>query len=62
MDASAAQPTNLVEMRQPVIDAWQALPLQTLVTLIDSMPRRVQVPYDARSGHTKYCIVIRVPY
>jgi len=28
-DASVNQPTNLAELRQAVIDAWQALPLQT---------------------------------
>jgi hypothetical protein len=39
MDASAKQPTNLAELRQTVIGAWQALPLQTLPTLIDSIPR-----------------------
>jgi len=39
VDASVNQPTNLAELRQTVIDAWQALPLQTLATLIDSMPR-----------------------
>jgi len=38
MDASANQPTNLAELRQEVIDAWQALSLQTLAILIDSMP------------------------
>jgi len=54
MDASANQPTNLGELRQAVIDAWQALPLQTLAILIDSMPRRGQALYDARGGHTKY--------
>ena len=54
MDASANQPTNLAELRHTGIDVWQALPLQTLATLIDSMPRRVQALYDARGGHTKY--------
>ena len=54
MDASANQPTNLAELQQAVIDAWQALRLQTLATLIDNMPRRVQALYDARGGHTKY--------
>jgi len=39
MDASANQPNNLAELRQIVIDAWQALPLQTMTTMIDSMPR-----------------------
>ena len=54
MDANANQPTNLEELRQVVIGAWQALPLQTLAILIDSMPRRVQALYDVRGGHTKY--------
>ena len=38
MDPSANQPTNLAELRQTVVDAWQPLPLQILATLIDSMP------------------------
>jgi len=54
IDASANQPTNLAELRQIVIDAWQALPLQILAILIDSIPRRLQAPYDTRGGHTKY--------
>jgi len=54
MDASANQLTNLAELRQAVIDAWQALPLQTLATLIDSIPRPVQAVYDASGCHTKY--------
>ena len=54
MDASANQPTNLAELRQAVIDAWQALPLQTLANLIDSMHPRVQALCDASGGNTKY--------
>ena len=54
MDASANQPTNQAELRQAVIDAWQALPLQTLATLIDSMRRRVQALYNTHGGHTEY--------
>ena len=61
MYASGNQPTNLAELRQAVIDAWQALPLQTLLTLFDSIPRWVQALYDARGGHAKYWTVIRVP-
>jgi len=53
VDASANQPTNLAELRQAVIDAWHALPLQILATLIDSIPRRAPALYDARGGHTK---------
>jgi len=41
-------------LRQEANDAWQALPLQTLATLVDSMPQRVQALYETRGGHTKY--------
>ena len=54
MDASTNQPTNLAKLRQAVIDAWHAPSLQTLATLIDSMPRRVQAFYDAHGAHTNY--------
>ena len=54
MDSSANQPTNLAELRQAVTDAWQALPLQTLANLIDSMHPKIQALYDARGGNTKY--------
>jgi len=54
MDASANLPTILEELQQAAIDAWQTLALQTLATLIDSSPRRVQALYDALGGHTKY--------
>jgi len=37
MESSANQPTNQAELRQAVIDAWQALPFQTLSNLIESM-------------------------
>jgi len=62
MDASANQPTNPAELWQAFIDAGQALSLQTIATMINSMPRRVQAMYDARDGHTKYLNVIRVPH
>jgi hypothetical protein len=54
MDASANQPTNLAELQQAVIGAWQPLPLKTLANLIDSMHPRVQALYDTRGGNTKY--------
>jgi len=59
MDGSAHQPTNLAQLWQVVIDAWQALPLHTLATLFDRMPRRIQALYDARGGHNRYCTVVR---
>lgn len=48
------QPTNLQELRQAVLDAWAAIPVETLQSLAESMPRRVKALCNARGGHTKY--------
>jgi len=39
METEGIERQNMAELRQAVIDAWQALPLQNLATLIGSMPR-----------------------
>ncbi len=54
MNESVIQPTNVPDMRQAIIDAWDAIPIDTLASLVDSMSRRVQALYRARGGHTKY--------
>ncbi len=48
------QPTNVVECRQAVMDAWAAIPVETLESLADSMPRRVRALLNARGSHTRY--------
>lgn len=48
------QPSNVAEYRQAVMDAWAGIPVRTLESLVDSMPRRVRALRDARGGHTRY--------
>lgn len=48
------QPTTVAECRQAVLDAWAAIPVETLRALAESMPRRVEALRAARGGHTKY--------
>lgn len=47
-------PTNVADLTQAVINCWRDIPVQTLTTLVASMPRRVRALYNARGGHTKY--------
>ncbi len=54
MNESVIQPTNVPELRQAIIDVWDAIPIDTVTSLVDSRPRRVQALYRARGGHTKY--------
>ena len=48
------QPTNVAQCRQAVMGAWAAIPVGTLESLANSMPRRVRALLDARGGHTRY--------
>ena len=48
------QPTSVAELRQDVMDAWANIGVDTLRTLVEGMPRRVQALQAARGGHTKY--------
>lgn len=37
-----------------VREIWTSIPLNTLKTLVESMPTRVQAVIEAKGGHTKY--------
>lgn len=50
----ARQPTNVAELRQALMDAWADIPLNTLTTLSEGMPRRVEALRAAAGGHTRY--------
>jgi transposase len=54
MNMLVNQPTTLVELRASLMAAWDAIPAQTLVSLSDSMPRRVQALLSARGRYTRY--------
>ena len=48
------QPTNLDELTVALREEWDALPLEKINNLIDSMPRRIAALLRARGGHTRY--------
>ena len=48
------QPTNVQELSQAVTTAWADIPQNTLRTLAEGMPRRVEALRAARGGHTRY--------
>ena len=47
-------PTNLLELRQVIDDAWHNIAVQTLASLVKSMPRRLETLRQSRRGYTKY--------
>ena len=47
-------PTNVTELWSAVKAAWQGFPLDKLINLINSMPRRCKEKIKACGGGTKY--------
>ena len=47
-------PTNLLELGQVIDDAWHNIAVQTLATLVESMPRRLEALCQSRGGYIKY--------
>ena len=47
-------PTNVTELWSAVKAAWQGFPLDKLIILINSMPRRCKAVIKACGGATKY--------
>lgn len=47
-------PQNVQQLRQALIAEWNNLPQQKVLTLIQSMRRRIQACINANGGHTKY--------
>lgn len=50
----APQPHTVEELRAAVDSAWQAISQETINSLIDSMPRRLEACIAARGGHIAY--------
>ena len=48
------QPTSLQQLRQPLVEEWDAIPREAWRHLIGSMRRRSLAVVDADDGHTRY--------
>lgn len=46
--------TSVKDWRERVSKVWDAVPLETLDTILSSMPRRIEACIAAKGGHTKY--------
>ena len=47
-------PETLQELAEALTEEWNALPLDVINNLVDSMPRRLHALIQARGGHTRY--------
>lgn len=45
---------NIPELRQPIIDEWNLIPMEDLQHLVESCRRRCQAIVQNRGGHTRY--------
>ena len=45
---------NKEELVGQVLSVWDALPQETIASLIDTMPRQLSACLKAKGGHTKY--------
>ena len=47
-------PSNVTELWDALVEEWHNIEDDYIVSLYESMPRRVQALLDAKGGHTKY--------
>ena len=47
-------PSNLAELRQALVHAWNQIPVWRVTRLVSSMPRRVRALRAAHGGYTRY--------
>ena len=51
-------PDNTRELKAAIKTAWERIPQQTIITLSQSMPRRVKAVPLERGGHTRYLFIV----
>ena len=47
-------PSSLKELERVLIEEWYKIPVETVRTLYDSIPRRIEAVLDADGGPTRY--------
>lgn len=54
VDKRANPPANLDQLAAALVEEWRNIPVQRLLNLVDSMPRRLQAVINSRGGNTRY--------
>ena len=46
--------SNIIQLRDVVMEEWKRTPVATCEALINSVPKRVKAVLEKNDGHTKY--------
>lgn len=60
LSARDIQPQTLPQLAEALADEWSRIPIQEILNLIHSFPRRCRAVVAARGGHTRYSISINI--
>lgn len=54
MRARPSRPTSVCDLTNALLEEWSKIPMNTLLNLVDSLPRRVEAVIAAKGGPTSY--------
>ena len=52
--SQAFSPTSLPDLTNALLEEWPKIPINTLLNLVESLPRRVEAVIAAKGGPTPY--------
>jgi len=52
--SQAFSPTSLPDLTNALLEEWSKIPINTLLNLVESLPRRVEAVIAAKGGPTSY--------
>ncbi|KAL0147879.1 hypothetical protein M9458_056838, partial [Cirrhinus mrigala] len=52
--ARPSRPTSVCDLTNALLEEWSKIPINTLLNLVDSLPRRVEAVIAAKGGPTSY--------
>ena len=52
--ARPSHPTSVSDLINALLEEWSKIPINTLVNLVESLPRRVEAVIAAKGGPTSY--------
>ena len=52
--ARPSRPTSVCDLTNALLEEWSKIPINTLLNLVESLPRRVEAVIAAKGGPTSY--------